>query len=59
LIRLGEWLQRLHSCGLLRGAFRPEEAVCMLRTLVRDGREKYDQEVIREFEAAIEGGSNE
>lgn len=31
-----EWLQRLHSCGLLRGAFRPEEDICMLRTLVRD-----------------------
>lgn len=31
-----EWLQRLHSCGLLRGAFRPEQEICMLRTLVRD-----------------------
>ncbi len=31
-----EWIQRLHSCGLLRGAFRPGEQVCMLRTLVRD-----------------------
>lgn len=31
-----EWLQRLHSCGLLRGAFRPPETVCLLRTLVRD-----------------------
>lgn len=31
-----EWIQRLHSCGLLRGSFRPAEAVCMLRTLVRD-----------------------
>ena len=31
-----EWIQRLHSCGLLRSSFRPEEAVCMLRTLVRD-----------------------
>jgi transposase len=31
-----EWLQRLYSCGLLRGAFRPPEAVCVLRTLVRD-----------------------
>jgi transposase len=29
-------IQRLHRCGLLRGSFRPEEAVCMLRTLVRD-----------------------
>ncbi len=31
-----EWVQRLHSCGLLRGSFRPAEEVCMLRTLVRD-----------------------
>ena len=31
-----EWIQRLHSCGLLRGSFRPQEVVCMLRTLVRD-----------------------
>jgi transposase len=31
-----EWIQRLHSCGLLTGSFRPNEQVCMLRTLVRD-----------------------
>ena len=31
-----EWIQRLHSCGLLRGSFRPAEQVCMLRTLERD-----------------------
>jgi transposase len=31
-----EWIQRLHSCGLLHGSFRPGEAICMLRTLVRD-----------------------
>lgn len=31
-----EWIQRLHSCGLLMGSFRPKEQVCMLRTLVRD-----------------------
>jgi len=31
-----EWLQRLLSCGLLRSAFRPPEAVSLLRTLVRD-----------------------
>jgi transposase len=31
-----KWIQRLHSCGLLTGSFRPVEAVCMLRTLVRD-----------------------
>src|SRR3984885_14872148 len=31
-----EGIKRRHSCGWLRGSFRPEEAVCMLRTLVRD-----------------------
>ena len=31
-----KWIQRLHSCGLLTGSFRPNEPVCMLRTLVRD-----------------------
>jgi transposase len=31
-----EWIQRLHSCGLLAGSFRPREEICMLRTLVRD-----------------------
>jgi transposase len=31
-----KWIQRLHSCGLLQGSFRPKEQVCMLRTLVRD-----------------------
>jgi transposase len=31
-----EWIQRLHSCGLLRGSFRPQEAICLLRTLTRD-----------------------
>jgi transposase len=30
------WIQKLHSCGLLVGSFRPQEQVCMLRTLVRD-----------------------
>ena len=31
-----EWIQRLHSCGLLRSSFRPKEAICILRTFVRD-----------------------
>lgn len=31
-----EWIQRLHSCGLLRGSYRPSEEICMLRTLIRD-----------------------
>ena len=30
-----QWLQLLHSCGLLRGSFRPGEAICRLRALQR------------------------
>lgn len=30
-----QWLQLLHSCGLLRGAFRPKGEICQLRTLHR------------------------
>ena len=30
-----QWLQRLHSCGLLRGSFRPNEAICALRAIQR------------------------
>jgi transposase len=31
-----QWIQRLYSCGLLTGSFRPPEQICMLRTLVRE-----------------------
>ena len=30
-----QWLQTLHSCGLLRGSFRPGDAVARLRALQR------------------------
>lgn len=30
-----QWLQLLHSCGLLRGSFRPGEAITRLRALQR------------------------
>ena len=30
-----QWLQYLHSVGLLRGSFRPAEAVCALRSILR------------------------
>ena len=30
-----QWIQRLHSCGLLRGSFRPSDDSCRLRALVR------------------------
>ena len=30
-----QWIQRLHTYGLLRGSFRPEDAYCVLRTYLR------------------------
>lgn len=30
-----QWLQKLHSCGLLRGSFRPVESICRLRAMQR------------------------
>ena len=30
-----QWLQSLHSVGLLRGSFRPPETVCAVRSLLR------------------------
>ena len=34
-----QWLQYLHSCGLLRAAFRPEQEVCAIRGLLRHRHE--------------------
>jgi transposase len=30
-----EWLQRLHTYGLLRGAFRPSDGICRMRSVMR------------------------
>ena len=30
-----QWLQQLHACGLLRGAFRPEDKILPLRSYMR------------------------
>lgn len=30
-----QWLQLLHSCGLLRASFRPQDAICKMRALQR------------------------
>lgn len=31
-----QWIQRLHSCGLLRGAFRPPEKYNAVRSVIRE-----------------------
>ena len=37
-VRDCQWLQELHTYGLLRGAFRPEDEVCVLRSYLRQRR---------------------
>ena len=27
-----QWIQRLHSYGLISGSFRPEDAICVIRS---------------------------
>ena len=31
-----QWIQKLHSCGLLRGAFRPSDEVVAVRSILRE-----------------------
>ena len=37
-----QWLQQLHSYGLLRAAFRPEDSICRLRSLQRHRKSLID-----------------
>ena len=30
-----QWIQHLHECGLLRGSFRPADAICVVRGYIR------------------------
>jgi len=38
-----QWIQLLHSCGLLRGSFRPSDDICRLRALIRQRNTMVDQ----------------
>jgi transposase len=37
-VRDCQWLQERHTSGLLRGAFRPEDEICVLRSYLRQRR---------------------
>lgn len=38
-----QWLQLLHTCGLLRGSFRPSDEICHLRALMRERNTMVEQ----------------
>lgn len=44
-----QWIQELHSLGLLRGAFRPSEGACEVRELVRQ-RQRLIQDKARQVQ---------
>jgi len=50
-----QWLQYLHSVGLLRGSFRPEDAICQVRSLLRhrDGLVAMAAEHIQHMQKAL------
>ena len=51
-----QWLQQLHSYGLLRGSFRPEDRICVLRSYIRqrDNLVKSAQSHINRMQKALE-----
>ncbi len=51
-----QWIQCLHSCGLLKGAFRPNEMVCRWRILVREKNtmEKEQDDWIRRMQKSLD-----
>jgi transposase len=38
-----QWVQLLHSCGLLRGSYRPADAICRLRAIRRQQQNLIEQ----------------
>jgi transposase len=51
-----QWIQRLHSCGLLQGAFRPDDQVVVLRSYLRQRQMlvTYASEHIQHMQKALE-----
>lgn len=55
-VRDCQWIQRLHSCGLLRAAFRPNDQVVVLRSYLRQRQMliSYASDHIRHMQKALE-----
>jgi transposase len=51
-----QWIQLLHERGMLRGSFRPEEAICVVRGYMRhrDGLTKESAELIQRMQKSLE-----
>jgi transposase len=51
-----QWIQQLHTFGLLRGSFRPDDAICVLRSYMRhrDVLVSYAGQHIQHIQKALE-----
>jgi transposase len=51
-----QWIQLLHSCGLLRGSFRPSDDICRLRALIRERNTMVEQrsDWVRRMQKALD-----
>lgn len=51
-----QWIQRLHSCGLLSASFRPEDGICVLRGYWRhrENLVRYAASHIQHMQKALE-----
>src|SRR5215470_7170055 len=51
-----QWIQRLHTFGLLAGAFRPDDQICVLRSYLRQRAMlvRYASDHIRHMQKALE-----
>ncbi len=49
-----QWIQLLHSCGLLRGSFRPGEKICALRALQRQMANLVDSKMVQWMQKALD-----
>jgi transposase len=50
-----QWLQRLHTYGLLSGSFRPEDSICVLRSFWRhrDNLIRYASSHVQHMQKAL------
>lgn len=55
-VRDCQWIQQLHTFGLLRGSFRPDDAICVLRSYMRqrDVLVSYAAQHIQHIQKALE-----
>ena len=48
-----QWLQKLHALGLLTGSFRPDDEMCVLRSLLRHRAQLIEHRAVRRLQRDV------